>query len=452
MTPSFALFILDALLLALVWPLTVWLGVSALGEGWVWFQALIYVTSNLFFLYALGLYRREAIADTRKGLQRVPLVISIVIVFGTFVIAATGLMPSPALALVAVVCFTGCATLARLGFAFIRRYPFFRPHVLVIGAGKRAWDLMWILRSQGRSLHYDLTFVHDEAFGDVDPRLERDPTISIMHASGSLLEIAERVRADQIVLAHYKRQGKALEGLITCRTFGYPVFHYMSFLEREVHRIDIKRLDLRWVLYSAGFNFGPLGQVLKRILDIAISLSALIFLSPMLLLAMLAVWLGDGGTPLYQQERVTRGGRTFKIRKLRTMKLDSEKKGAVWAASEDKRITRVGKFLRRSRMDEIPQLFNVLVGEMSLVGPRPERPEFVEMLARDLPLYKERHAVKAGITGWAQINYPYGASIDDARSKLSYDLYYVKNCSIFLDLLIMTQTLRVVLWPGSGAR
>jgi lipopolysaccharide/colanic/teichoic acid biosynthesis glycosyltransferase len=167
---------------------------------------------------------------------------------------------------------------------------------------------------------------------------------------------------------------------------------------------------------------------------------------------MLAVWLGDRQNVFYRQERVTLGGRSFRIVKLRTMRMDAEKGGAVWAAQGDSRITPVGRFLRRTRIDELPQLFNVLAGDMSLVGPRPERPEFIEQLAKQLPLYHERHAVKAGLTGWAQINYPYGASLDDARSKLSYDLYYVKNFNLLLDFKIMLQTLRVVMWAGADVR
>jgi lipopolysaccharide/colanic/teichoic acid biosynthesis glycosyltransferase len=160
----------------------------------------------------------------------------------------------------------------------------------------------------------------------------------------------------------------------------------------------------------------------------------------------------DDGFPIfYRQTRVTKGGRQFQILKLRTMRRDAEAGGAVWAATKDTRITRVGNFLRRTRLDELPQLFNVLRGDMSLVGPRPERPQFVAQLADVLPLYNQRHMVKAGLTGWAQVNYPYGASIDDARSKLSYDLYYVKNFSVFFDLLVLLQTIRVVLWP-SGVR
>jgi sugar transferase (PEP-CTERM system associated) len=282
--------------------------------------------------------------------------------------------------------------------------------------------------------------------------LAADPVNRIVPATANLLEIAKRARPDQIVVAPDERRGMALESLINCRTAGFPVSQYSSFLEKEVRRIDIKRLDLAWLLYSEGFYVGPLHRALKRILDIAVSLVILIFFLPVLLLAMLAVWLGDRHSVFYRQDRVTLGGRTFRIVKLRSMRIDAEASGAVWAAAKDSRITPVGEFLRRSRVDELPQLFNVLWGDMSLVGPRPERPEFIEGLARELPLYHERHAVKAGLTGWAQINYPYGASLDDARSKLSYDLYYVKNFSIFLDLLIIMQTLRVVLWPGTGVR
>jgi lipopolysaccharide/colanic/teichoic acid biosynthesis glycosyltransferase len=167
--------------------------------------------------------------------------------------------------------------------------------------------------------------------------------------------------------------------------------------------------------------------------------------------AVIGIRLDGPGPILYRQERVTKDGVVFSILKLRTMRTDAEAQGAVWAASKDSRITRVGSFLRRSRIDELPQLLNILRGDMSFVGPRPERPMFVAELASQIPLYNERHLVKAGLTGWAQINYPYGASIDDARSKLSYDLYYVKNFSILFDLVILLQTLRVVLWP-SGVR
>jgi exopolysaccharide biosynthesis polyprenyl glycosylphosphotransferase len=226
---------------------------------------------------------------------------------------------------------------------------------------------------------------------------------------------------------------------------------YLSFVEREIRRIDLKRMELGWLVYSDGFTFGALDRFLKRAFDLVVSSIVLLLTAPLIAAGMLAIGWEGPGPVLYRQERVTQDGKVFLIMKLRTMRVNAEPGGAVWAAAQDKRITRVGTFLRRTRIDELPQLVNILRGEMSFVGPRPERPMFVRELAAQIPLYNERHMVKAGLTGWAQINYRYGASIEDARSKLSYDLYYVKNFSILFDCVILLQTLRVVLWP-SGVR
>jgi exopolysaccharide biosynthesis polyprenyl glycosylphosphotransferase len=263
------------------------------------------------------------------------------------------------------------------------------------------------------------------------------------------LGLARRCGADQIVVAPDERRGLALTGLLACKVAGIPVAQYLSFLEQEVRRIDLKRMELGWLLYGDGLHFGAVDRLLKRMLDLFASASVLLLLSPFLIAAMLAIKFEDGGPALYRQLRITRGGKPFLINKLRTMCIDAEADGAVWAAAQDPRVTRMGAMLRRTRIDELPQLFNVLRGEMSFVGPRPERPDFVSKLARQIPLYHERHVAKAGLTGWAQVNYPYGASIDDARSKLSYDLYYVKNFNVLFDFLIILQTLRVVLWPTS---
>jgi sugar transferase (PEP-CTERM system associated) len=464
MTASAAMFFFDAVLVALVWPLAAWASVP-LGEPQPAVKLLLplalYPSAYLLLLYALGLYRRELILDTGKALARLPLVVglaalSAAIAIGLLRVALPADLPgrwpnAAALFFAAVITFACCGFAARLVFSLLRRRALFRPRLMIIGAGARAWDLAWMLRHEGRNLAYDIVFVHHPSHGAVDSRLAEEEAARIVPAGDDLLAVARAVEADQIVMAPDERRGMALEGLIACKTAGYPVTQYMSFLEKEIRRIDIKRLELSWVLYSEGFYFGLLDRVLKRLLDVSVALVILAVSLPFLLPAMAAVWLGDRGPVFYRQARVTRGGRVFRIVKLRTMRVDAEAKGAVWAAKGDARITRVGNFLRRSRLDEVPQLYNVLKGDMSLVGPRPERPEFTSELAARLPLYNERHMVKAGLTGWAQINYPYGASLDDARSKLSYDLYYVKNFSILLDLMILLQTIRVVLWP-SGVR
>jgi sugar transferase (PEP-CTERM system associated) len=344
----------------------------------------------------------------------------------------------------------GCA--ARIAFAALRRLGLFRRRMLIVGAGQRAWDLVWLLRREASTLAFDIALIHEPGVGEFDPRLAQDTALRIFPDGTPFLEAAQAFGADQIVVAADERRGLPMDALLACRTAGFPVSEYLRVLEREIGRIDIKRLELGWLVYAEGFSASGLDFALKRALDIAASLSLLLFTAPFLLAAAIAVKMQDGGPVLYRQERVTMGGRVFRIMKLRTMLVNAEKQGARWADADDPRITAVGRFLRRSRLDELPQLFNVLKGDMSIVGPRPERPEFTAELAQKLPLYNERHRMRAGLTGWAQVNYPYGASLDDARSKLSYDLYYVKNFGVLFDLLILMQTLRVVLFPGGGVR
>jgi sugar transferase (PEP-CTERM system associated) len=448
MTAGTVLFLLDALIAGLAWPVALHqLHYHASGLQIVW---LVFI--DLLFLYALGFYRRDNLADTMRANSRVPLAVSLGVITSVICFALIGMMPSAQITVSAVFCFCGSAFLARLIFPLFRRNRLLRPRLLVIGAGKRAFDLIWVLKSQGRHLQYDFTFVHQDLFGSIDPRLQDDASHHIITTSDNILYIADRLSTDEIVVAPDERRGMNLESLISCRTAGYPVWQYMSFLEKEVGRIDIKRLDVDWIVYSEGFSMGPLCRGLKRLADIVASVLILLSSLVVLLPAMVAVWLVDKGPIFYRQQRVTQGGRIFQILKLRSMHTDSEKSGAVWAAAADTRVTRIGRFLRHSRIDELPQLINVLKGDMSLVGPRPERPEFIDKLAEELPLYRERHAVRAGLTGWAQVNYPYGASLDDARSKLSYDLYYVKKSNFFFDLQIIMQTLRVLIWPGSGVR
>jgi sugar transferase (PEP-CTERM system associated) len=450
MSAGFALFLIDTAMVAVLWPLTVWLAWAVLGIAPDWLQTALLGVLNLLFQYALGLYRREAVANKYTTLSRIPMVVMLGVASSSFAAIVLGWRLSPALYVLAMCCFASCAILTRLLFRILHRHSIFRPRLLIIGAGARVWDLLRILRTQGRHFHYVITLVHEENFGPVDSRLADDKGVKIISAGGNIVEVAARLRADQIVVAPDERRGMALDSLISCRAAGYPVYEYMSFLEKEVGRIDIKRLDQSWVLFSSGFETGLVDRALKRLLDLVVSFLILFFSLPFLLPAMAAVWLTDRGPIFYRQVRVTQAGRKFQILKLRSMRVNAEANGAVWAAVKDSRITPVGDFLRRTRLDELPQLFNVIKGDMSLVGPRPERPEFIENLVTQLPLYQERHAVKAGLTGWAQVNYPYGASLDDARSKLSYDLYYVKNFSIFLDVSIILQTLRVVLWPSAG--
>jgi sugar transferase (PEP-CTERM system associated) len=409
----------------------------------------------------MGMYRRDAILEAGRSLTRVPLVVGMGATLAILVslvqplVSPWAVMPGgrdqAMLFGLAVVSFTLCAFLARIVIDVMVRRHILRRRLLVVGAGQRAWDLLHMLGREGSSLHDDVTLVHS-ANEPVDPRLLEERPDRILCPDGfNVAQAAIEVDADLIIVAPDERRGMNLERLLECKKAGFPVIQYLSFVEREIRRIDLKRMELGWLVYTDGFTFGALDRFLKRAFDLVVSSVVLLLTAPLILVGMLAIkWEGPGPV-LYRQERVTKDGRVFLIMKLRTMRVNAEANGAVWAAEKDNRITKVGNFLRRARIDELPQLLNILTGEMSFVGPRPERPMFVKELADKIPLYNERHMVKAGLTGWAQINYPYGASIDDARSKLSYDLYYVKNFSILFDLVILLQTLRVVLWP-SGAR
>jgi sugar transferase (PEP-CTERM system associated) len=458
LSAGLALLAMDVVLFAAGWPIIAGVVLSPLPEARMPgpIPLLMYPLAFLLFLYALGLYRRDALLETRKSLGRVPIAAGL----GGLVASASGyLLPPPfatpgtaTLFAASILGLVPLGWLARIILYALLERGAFRRRLMIVGAGQRAWDMVWLLKREGRTLAFDITFVHHPSMGQIDPRLAEDPANRIVPASRGFRPIAEEINADLIVVAADERRGMPMEALLACRTAGFPVYEYHRFLEKEIGRVDLKRLDYGWLLYSDGFTFTVIDLVLKRLLDITASAILLFLTAPFLAVAALAVKLQDGGPVLYRQERVTRGGRVFRILKLRTMTQNAERHGAVWAQVGDPRVTKVGRFLRRTRLDELPQLINILKGDMSFVGPRPERPEFVAELATKLPLYNERHLVRAGLTGWAQINYPYGASLDDARSKLSYDLYYVKNFSVLFDVLIILQTLRVVLWPGAGVR
>jgi sugar transferase (PEP-CTERM system associated) len=463
-TTGTVLFVLDAVLILTVWPLVLWLSqpnvLSLFALPWD-ARGLDYPAFDLLLLFAMGLYRRDAILDVGRSLTRVPLIVGMGSILAVvFSLAQSLLVPSAVipggrdqatLFGLAVITFTFSAFLARLVIDVLVRRRVLRRRLLIVGAGQRAWELLLMLGREGGSLHDDVTLVHDPQ-EDVDPRLlaERSDVI-FCPKDFNVAAVALRVDADLIIVAPDERRGMNLQRLLDCKKAGFPVIQYLSFVEREIRRIDLKRMELGWLVYSNGFTFGALDRFLKRGFDLAVSSLVLLLTAPLIVMGMLAIRWEGRGPVLYRQERVTLDGKVFSILKLRTMRVNAEADGAVWAMEKDKRITRVGNFLRRARIDELPQLVNILRGEMSFVGPRPERPMFVKELAEKIPLYNERHMVKAGLTGWAQINYPYGASIDDARSKLSYDLYYVKNFSILFDFVILLQTLRVVLWP-SGVR
>ncbi|MCP3735161.1 TIGR03013 family PEP-CTERM/XrtA system glycosyltransferase [Sphingomonas sp. RP10(2022)] len=323
----------------------------------------------------------------------------------------------------------------------------FKRRIVVLGAGHRAARIRDLAGQPGANVVIAGFVAMGEADGIVADAIPRD---RIANLAAHVVD----AHATEVVLAlEERRNALPLKDLLRVRTTGVSVSEISTFLERETGRIDLNSVSPSWLIFSDGFASGRmLSSVFKRAFDVVASLLLLVLTLPVILVTAVAIKLESQGPAFYRQRRVGLYNQRFDILKLRSMRQDAEVAGqAVWAEKDDPRITRIGRFIRKVRIDELPQTWSVLKGEMSFVGPRPERPQFVEQLEEHLPFYAERHMVKPGITGWAQINYPYGASIEDARHKLEYDLYYAKNYSPFLDLLILLQTLRVVLWP-SGAR
>jgi sugar transferase (PEP-CTERM system associated) len=331
---------------------------------------------------------------------------------------------------------------ARGVFARLIDWDPFRRRVLVLGAGNRAAKLQELSNAPAAGFQI-ARYVRMS---------DREPVVAAAIPRGeiaSLYRHADELAVSEIVLALEERRGSLpVDDLLKAKLSGIKVSELSSFLERETGRVDLGSVSPSWLIFSDGFLGARRGAVIgKRAFDVLASLVLLALSSPVLVVTALLIKLTSPGPVFYLQERVGQFGRSFNVVKFRSMRTDAEKDGQPqWAQEHDPRVTAVGRLIRATRIDEIPQIFNVLRGDMSFVGPRPERPFFVRDLAAQIPFYNERHVVKPGITGWAQLNYPYGASVEDAHHKLEYDLYYVKNYSLFLDLLILIQTVRVVLW------
>jgi sugar transferase (PEP-CTERM system associated) len=343
--------------------------------------------------------------------------------------------------------------LTRVLFGLANQREFMKRRIFVLGAGTRAAAIRQ-MAFHGSNQSFVVAGAFDP--GVVKDRSEtRDSYKSVTAASAGApdwVEIVRRSHASEIVVALEDRRGLPVSQLLRCKTDGIHVIDYQTFCERETCRLDLDELKPSWLIFGSGFARGFFTDLLKRGFDITVSSALLLITLPFTILTAILVKLESRGPVLYRQERVGLHGKTFMVLKVRSMRQDAETAGSPqWARLRDPRVTRVGAFIRKTRIDELPQLINVLRGDMSFVGPRPERPFFVDQLSETIPFYSERHCVKPGITGWAQVNYPYGASLEDARQKLSYDLYYVKNHSLFLDFIILLSTVRVILMQ-QGAR
>jgi len=411
--------------------------------------ALVFATVMIGLNGAFGLYGRSRTLSASGYVLRVILAPAIGIPLAFLIARVLPGVELPSSWLVAIL-------LALVGLLLVRHaivLPLvgtLLPHrVLVLGTGPEARLVESSLTAT------DPLGVRLVGFYSLEKMQESVVSGSRIIARGSSLEDTVRqLRIDEVIVAVRQQRGGILplRSLLDCRLNGVQVTDLARYFERVHGQVPIESLKVSWLIYGHGFRQSILRCIVKRFFDIIASASLIAITAPVALLAALLIAAEGPGPVIYRQERVGYRGRTFTVYKLRSMSQDAEKDGkARWAAPNDSRVTRVGRLIRRARIDELPQLFNVLKGEMSFVGPRPERPEFVAMLTEQIPFYAVRHSVKPGVTGWAQVRYSYGATVEQSVRKLEYDLYYVKNHTLLLDLFIMLETLRVVLL-GEGAR
>ena len=412
-------------------------------SGSIWPRAALIAVLFLLSLSALGLYQLHQRAPFTGVLVR--LLLALALAQGALALFFY-VMPSLFVGrgvtfLVGGFAFCGLA-LTRFAFQRLVDEEFFKRRVLVWGAGSRAAAIARRLRRRTDQRGFRVV-AYLQAPGD-EAKVADAQSI---HPS-VLLRLALRHRVEEIVVAMDDRRcGFPAAQLLECRLRGMRVTDLVTFLERESGRVSVDLIHPSWLIFSSGFRCDFFRLTSKRAFDVLASLGILIATAPISILTALAIYLEDRGPVLYRQARVGANGRRFTIFKFRSMRVDAERAGeAVWASAADPRITRVGGLIRKLRIDEIPQAFNVLIGDMSFVGPRPERPEFVEQLSERIPFYRQRHFVKPGITGWAQVRYSYGASHKDAQEKLEYDLYYVKHHSFTFDLMVLLQTVEIVLF------
>jgi sugar transferase (PEP-CTERM system associated) len=331
-------------------------------------------------------------------------------------------------------------------YGFCLRLPGFAKRVLILGTGSTAEKIGDLILSTKHN-HVLTGYI-----GCNSEKVSVSPT-HIVGNDGSVLETARRERAHKIIISMAERRGSMpVRDMLSCKLSGIDVLDAPSFYEQMTGKLLIEDIKPSWFIFSEGFKVTSFKRFNKKIFDMCLAVIGLLTLFPIIPFIAVMIKIDSAGPVFFGQVRTGERERNFVIYKFRTMEVNAERNtGAVWARENDKRVTRVGKLLRKTRLDEIPQLFNVLKGDMSFIGPRPERPEFVGQLKEIIPYYSERHFIKPGITGWAQIKYPYGASVKDAIEKLRYDLYYIKHFSLFLDLLIVLETVKVVLF-GRGGR
>lgn len=405
---------------------------------------VIFVFAMIFSMAVMGMYLSNLRRDFNTTLFRLMPSIAICFVILIFIFY---IFPQTHLGRGALLIIMTLAFLEILIFRSIL-YKWFnidilKPRALVLGTGKNANELLF--QDEKFSDYQQHRFIGFIQYHDEECHIPESLRIT---EKRSLYALAQKYKADEIIIASQERRGGAfpIQELLECKMHGVRVIDIATFFERERGYIRMDSLYPSWLVFGGGFDQSFVRSWVKRVFDVLASSILLFITFPIMLITALLIILEDGFPIFYRQERVGKNGETFTVLKFRSMLKNAEKdKKPQWAATDDPRITKIGNIIRKLRIDELPQIVNVLNNEMSFVGPRPERPYFVDRLTTQIPYYNVRHSIKPGITGWAQVRYPYGSSIEDAIEKLQYDLYYVKNHSLFLDMVILILTVEVVL-------
>jgi len=410
-------------------------------------SAIAFATAIIFSMSAMGMYQLDADEGLRHPffMKLMPsFLMGFLILTIVFYVAPDLSFGRGILLLVFALSAIGIF-LARMLFFKTSELQLLKSRIMFLGSGPLAKECSDLAQRKSNYHRYHIAgyipIAHEEVCVPEDGLLK-------VRDGDSLHALAKKYNVQEIVVSVQNRRGGfPMKELLDCKLRGLRVTDAATFFERETCQIRVDSLQPSWLIFGGGFDQSFIRTFMKRGFDLVCSTIILILAFPLMLLAALAVKLEDRGPVFYSQERVGKDGKTFFVHKFRSMRVDAEKGGKPqWAAQNDPRVTRVGNFMRKTRIDELPQILNVFKGEMSFVGPRPERPYFVEQLIDVVPYYNVRHSIKPGVTGWAQVRYGYGSSAEDALQKLQYDLYYVKNNSLFLDVLVLIDTLKVVLF------
>ena len=413
-------------------------------------RAIILTVTMFVVLTSMGLYRSDMKLEDRSYLSLFTIAYSI----GFLSITALFYM-FPSLHLgrgvlgIAFLLAALASAITRYIFVHLQDNTSTKRRILVLGTGSRAARIAEIAKQKNDDNRFHLVGFVERGTEDneIDEHL-------LLPRNTPLIALARKYNVDEIVVGVRQRRGgnSSMDELLECRMEGIRVTDLSSFFERETGKVQLESLNPSWIVYCEGFNRSDIRNIVKRMFDVIVSLVLLLLTLPVMVLTAILIKLESRGPVFYRQRRVGECGHPFDVIKFRSMRTDAEVDGKPqWAKTNDNRVTRVGWLIRKLRIDELPQIINVIKGDMSFVGPRPERPYFINQLAESIPYYLTRHSVKPGITGWAQVRYPYGASVEDAKQKLQYDLYYAKNHTLFLDLVILFETAQVVLF-GKGAR